>query len=80
MSRMQGVLPERAGLFVRIVYWLARKKVGRVPDPMTMYAHNPWVMVAYGNFEMGFDRASRVEKKLKVLASIKAGSIIGCAW
>lgn len=80
MARMEGVLPERAGWFNRIVYFFARKKVGRVPEPMTIYAHNPWVLVAYGNFELGFERAGRVNKSLKALASIKAGSLVGCAW
>lgn len=80
MARMDGVLPKRAGWFARIGYFLARRKVGRVPEPMTIYAHNPWVLFAYGNFELGLERASRVDKRLKALASIKAGSLIGCAW
>lgn len=80
MARMEGVSPERAGWFHRIIYFFARKKVGRVPEPMTIYAHNPWVLVAYGNFELGLERAGRVNKSLKALASIKAGSLVGCAW
>jgi hypothetical protein len=80
MARMQGVLPKQAGLLARIAYFFARKRLGRVPEPMAMYAHNPWVLVAYGNFELGIERASRVDKRLKALASIKAGALIGCAW
>ncbi|HRI64312.1 MAG TPA: hypothetical protein PK156_08735 [Polyangium sp.] len=80
MARMEGVLPERAGWFARLGYFFARKKIGRVPDPMTIYAHNPWVLCAYGNFELGMEKASRVDKRIKALASIKAGSIVGCAW
>jgi hypothetical protein len=80
MARMNGLQPENAGLFARIAYFFARKKVGRIPEPMTMYAHNPWVLTAYGNFELAFDRASRVDKRLKTLASIKAGALVGCAW
>ena len=80
MARMEGVSPERAGLFARIVYFFARKQIGRVPEPMTIYAHNPWVLSAVGNFEMGMMRASRVDKRLKALASVKAGMLVGCAW
>ena len=47
---------------------------------MTIYAHNPWIMRAYGSFEMASQRASRMDRRLKVLASIKAGALVGCPW
>jgi hypothetical protein len=80
MTRITGIEPARAGLLTRIGYWLARRKVGEVPAPLTLYAHNPWVMRAYGSFELCAERATRLDKKLKLLASIKAGSLVGCPW
>lgn len=80
MARIEGIEPERAGLLTRMAYWLARKKVGALPRPMTIYAHNPWIFRAYGGFEMAAQKASRVDARLKTLASIKAGSLVGCPW
>jgi hypothetical protein len=80
MARIEGVSPEKAGWLTRIAYWFARKKVGALPVPLTVYAHNPWVMRAYGAFEMGAERARAVDKRLKALASIKAGTLVGCPW
>jgi len=80
MSRIAGVEPKKAGLFTRLAYFLARKKVGQLPEPLTIYAHNPWVMRAYGAYEMASQRATDVDTRLKVLASIKAGSLVGCPW
>jgi hypothetical protein len=80
MSRIDGIEPTKAGFFTRLVYWFAKKKVGAVPEPLTIYAHNPWIMRAYGSFEMASQRATRVEPRLKALASIKAGSLVGCPW
>ena len=80
MSRIAGIEPTKAGFFTRIAYWLAKKKVGVLPEPLTIYAHNPWIMRAYGSYEMASQRASRMETRLKTLASIKAGSLVGCPW
>jgi hypothetical protein len=67
MARIDGIAPDNAGFMTRLAYWFAKKKVGQVPVPLTIYAHNPWVMRAYGSFEMGADRARTVDKRLKVL-------------
>lgn len=80
MSRIEGVAPERAGLVGRIGYWLARRRLGAVPEPMTIYTHNPWINRAYGAFELFSERARHVDKKLKLLASVKSGTLVGCPW
>lgn len=80
MPRINGVEASEAGLLTRLAYWFARRKVGRLPEPLTLYAHNPWVMRAYGGFELAAERAASVEPRLKALASVKAGSLVGCRW
>jgi hypothetical protein len=80
MARIDGVDPKRGGVMVRLTYWAAKRKVGMLPETITIYAHNPWVLRGYGAYEMAAERASRVDKKLKALASVKAGSMVGCAW
>jgi len=80
MARIDGLGPKRAGLLTRLGYWFARKRLGAVPEPLTLYAHSPWMMRAYGSFEMAAERATHVDVRLKTLASLKAAALVGCAW
>ena len=85
-TRIEGVSPEKAGVFTRFVYWLARRKVkavageGRVPGPLTVMAHHTPIMLAYGGFESGLERAQRVPARLKSLAMIRAATLVGCPF
>ena len=80
MARIEGVSESRASWLTRIGYWFARRKVGEVPRPLAIYAHNPWIMRAYGTFELMAERATYADKRLKILASIKTGTLVGCPW
>jgi len=80
MARVAGVLPERAGLLTRIFYRVARRMVGKIPEPMTISAHNPQIFQASGAYEFFLGRATRVPQRLKTLASIKAAMLIGCPF
>jgi hypothetical protein len=80
MSRIEGIAPREAGFLTRVAYWFARRRLGEVPKPLEVYAHNPWVMRAYGAFELMNERATKADKRLKMLASIKTGTLVGCPW
>ena len=80
MSRIPGLPEKSTPWLVRWAYRMARRKVGKVPEPMMVMAHNPWIFRAYGAFELALDRARRVDAKLKALASIKAAALIGCPF
>ena len=69
-----------AGIFVRFVYWMARRRVGRIPTPLAIMAHNRSVLAAVGGFEIGLERSTAVDVKLKELAMIKAASLVGCRF
>ena len=80
MARLQGVPPRRAGLFVRLAYWMSKRMLGKVVEPLTITAHNPWIFRAYGAYEFALRKANRLESKLKALASMKAATLIGCPF
>ena len=80
MSRIAGVPPEKAGLFIRFVYWMARRKVGKLPEPLTIIAHHPSLPLGYGMMEMAMERAKLVKKPLKSLVEIKVAALIGCPF
>jgi hypothetical protein len=44
MARIEGV-PEGANPFVRIVYALTRRKVGRMVEPVAVAAHHPRLLL-----------------------------------
>jgi hypothetical protein len=51
MARISGVEPEGAGLFVRFVYWMVRRKVGRVVLPIKIAAHQPRLLRSVGEMD-----------------------------
>ena len=80
MSRIPGVPKQQAGPLVRATYAYSRRTFGRLPEPVTVTAHHPGLLAGYGAFEFATDRASRVDKRLKGLAEVKAALIAGCEW
>ena len=78
MARLAGVPPERAGLFARLAYWFARRRLRRLPEPLTVMAHAPAILAASGGYELMLERSRLVDTRLKTLASLKAAALIGC--
>ena len=80
MARIKGLAESEAGLEIRLGYRMAKRRVGKIPEPMTVAAHHRWIFRGYGAFEMAFDRSRLVDAKLKALASLKAAARIGCPF
>jgi hypothetical protein len=80
MARIEGVPAHRAGIMQRFAYWYARRRVGKVPEPMTVKAHHPWIFRGYGAYEFALERSRRVEEKMKALAALKAAALVGCPF
>jgi hypothetical protein len=83
---MKGMEPHEAGWFTRLIYWLARRKVGkltghqRLVEPIKITAHHPRLLWAVGQMELGQEAARSVPDSLKTLASIKAATLVGCPY
>jgi AhpD family alkylhydroperoxidase len=69
-----------AGLFIRIVYWFTKRRLGRVPAPVGIMAHNRAVLAASAAFELTFERAHALDPRLELLASVKVASLVGCRF
>ena len=80
MARIQGIEPNDAGLFTRFLYWMTKRKIGRVILPFRITAHQPRLLRAVGQMEMGQAGLSTVDTKLKALAGIKTALLIGCPF
>ncbi len=80
MARIEGITEGKAGLLARLAYWLARRRVGKVPEPLRVYARHTWLLNGYGAFEYALERSRLVEERLKLLAQIKAATLVGCPF
>lgn len=80
MARIGGVEDSKTGWFVRFVYRLAQKRLGKVPDPLRVMSHHRRLFKGYGGFEFALERSRLVQSKIKVLAEIKTSALIGCPW
>jgi len=86
MARMNGIEPDQAGWFTRIVYWIVRRKVGketgkaRLVEHVKITAHHTRLLRAYGQMEMGQEAARSIPTQLKSLGSLKAAMQIGCPF
>lgn len=77
-QRVQGA-PER-GPFRRIAYRMARKRLGRVPEPFAVAARHTQIFSAMSGFEMGLERAKRVPDRYKALGELRAAMVVGCEF
>ncbi len=80
MARLKGVSDSDAGLVTKGVYGAARRRLGRVPEPLRIMALNPAVMFASGGFEIAMGRARSLDQGLKDLAGLKVSMLVGCVF
>jgi hypothetical protein len=80
MARIQGVPEKNAGWLARFSYRYSKRTLGKVAEPLSIAAHNSAILAGYGAFEFALQRARRVDEKLKVLAELKAGTLVGCPF
>ena len=80
MARIRGVEPSEAGLFTRFLFWMTKRKVGRLILPSKVTAHQPRLLRAHGEMEMGQRAMKTVEARLKALAEIKVATLVGCPF
>jgi len=77
-QRVQGA-PER-GPLRRIAYRIARRRLGRVPEPFAVTAHHTKLFGAMSAFELALERSSRVPVRYKALAELRAAMVVGCEF
>lgn len=80
MARIRGIEASEAGLFTRFLYWMTKRRLGRVILPFRITAHQPRLLRAIGEMEMGQRALKTVEPKLKALTGIKTALLIGCPF
>lgn len=81
MSRISAVEPKDAGAIVKIVYRIARKRVGEVPEPLAVMAHHRKLFMASTRHELALQKAMHVvPEPLIELAVYRTAWTVGCSW
>jgi hypothetical protein len=86
MARIDGLEPEQAPWLTRLVYWFTRRGLrrltgqDRLPEPVKIVAHQPALLRAVGRMEMAQGAVRTVDRRLKVLASLRASTLAGCPF
>ena len=59
---------------------VGRQRYRRVPDVVRLLARRPALAAGVSAYETGLMLSSRADTRLKSLAAIKTGSLIGCPF
>ncbi len=80
-TRITPVSPKQAGLLTRMMYRIAKRKYGEVPEPFTVVAHHPRLLVANAVHETMLKSASKkLPASVRELAVFWTARTVGCSW
>ena len=80
MSRSQGVSDHQAGLVTRLLFWLAKRALGRVPRGMRVRAFDPKYLRRAVRMDLYAAAPGTVPMHLKELAQLKVALMVGCPF
>jgi AhpD family alkylhydroperoxidase len=80
-TRIEPLAPKRANLLTRAMYRYAKRRFGEVPEPFTIVARHPRLLVANAVHESMLQSASRkLPASVRELAVFWTARTIGCSW
>ena len=84
MSRIPGAAANQGGplrrLFVSLVYYLTRRRLGRVIMPIQVNAHHSKLFWGYLQMEQSQMSSKLIDHKLKGLAELRVATLVGCPF
>jgi AhpD family alkylhydroperoxidase len=79
--RIEPLPPKRTPVLIRAMYRYAKRRFGEVPEPFTVIAHHPRLLVANAVHETMLGKASRrLPANVRELAVYWTARTIGCSW
>ncbi len=80
-TRIPALTPAHAGPLTRMMYRYAKRRFGEVPEPFTVAAHHPRLLIANGVHEAMLQAGSkRLPTSVRELAVFWTARTIGCSW
>lgn len=80
MARIEGVSDRKAGLLARFVFFMSRRKLGRVIMPLRVWAHHRRLLRGYVHMELAQQAARSIPASLKALVDVDVARRIGCPF
>lgn len=84
MARIPGAAANQGGPlrrgFVSLVYYLTRRRLGRVIMPIQVTAHHPKIFWGYLQMEQSQMGSKLIDHKLKGLAELRVATLVGCPF
>jgi alkylhydroperoxidase family enzyme len=80
MARIEGVTQSKASPFVRLAYYLTKRRLGKVIEPIGILAHHPRLLRGVAHMELAQEAAKSVDPVLKTLASVRVATLVGCPF
>ena len=84
MARISGAEPSKqgllGGLLTRIVYSMAKRKLGRVVLPVQITAHHSKILWGYGQMEQALLSSRLLDAGLKDLGQLRVATLVGCPF
>jgi len=80
-TRIEPLAPQHATWWTRLMYRYAQRRFGAVPEPFTISAHHPGLLVAGAIHETLIEKASKkLPTNVRELAVYWTARTVGCAW
>src|ERR1700754_3479551 len=80
-TRIAPVPPKQAELLIRVMYRVARRRFGEVPEPFSVAAHHPRLLVANAVHETLLQSGSKtLPANVRELAVFWTARTVGCSW
>lgn len=84
MARISGARPNQGGLlhrlYVGVVYFFAKRRLGRVIVPLQVTAHHEQIFRGYTQMERAQMASRLIDPKLKGLAELRVAALVGCPF
>ena len=84
MARIPGAPANQGGpirrAFVSLVYYLTRRRLGRVIMPIQVTAHHSKIFWGYLQMEQSQMATKLIDPKLKGLAELRVATLVGCPF
>ncbi len=78
--RSQGVQDNEAGLLTRIIFWVAKRRIGRVPLGLRVRARDPKLLRNVVRMDLYAASPGTIPVRLKELAQLKVAMMVGCPF
>ena len=80
MTRAIGVSDGEAGLRTRFIYWLVKRRLGRLSLGVRIRAHDPKLLEVAARMDIHTAASLTVPANFKELAQIKVAAMVGCPF